>query len=188
VSTTAWIVIVVAIVVIVAIAVAVWMSSQQKRSRGLKDRFGPEYERTVDRVGDKGRAETMLAKRQERVEKLHIRELAPDERGRFADAWRSAQAHFVDAPGAAVNDAEELVTRVMQTRGYPVDDFEQRAADVSVDHPAVVSNYRSARQIAQKNQRGEATTEDLRQAMVHYRSLFDDLLGKQETARTEARR
>jgi hypothetical protein len=187
-TTTAWIVLIVAAIVVVVIALAAWLASQRKRSRGLRDRFGPEYERTVDRLGDRNRAETVLAKRQERVEKLNIRELAPDERTGFADSWRSTQARFVDSPGAAVNEAEDLVSRVMQTRGYPVNDFEQRAADVSVDHPTVVSNYRSARQIAQKNQRGEATTEDLRQAMVHYRSLFDELLGRQETVRTEARR
>jgi FtsZ-interacting cell division protein ZipA len=188
-STVAWIILVVAIVVVVAIAFAAWSMSQRKRSDRLRTQFGPEYDRAVDRLGDRRQAESVLEQRRERVEKLNLRELSPDDRSRFADAWRATQAKFVDSPAAAITDAERLVNEVMQARGYPTHgDFDQRAADISVDHPTVVSNYRDARSIAIKNERGQASTEDLRQAMVHYRALFEDLLGAQQATGTEARR
>jgi FtsZ-interacting cell division protein ZipA len=182
------IVIIVAVIVVVAIVAAALAFSKRQRSSKLRERFGPEYERTVNSVGDRSRAESMLEKRQERVEKFHIRDLAPEDQRRFGDAWRSTQARFVDSPSDAIRDAERLVTEVMTARGYPMADFEQRAADISVDHPDVVTNYRAARQVAQANERGEASTEDLRQAMVHYRALFEDLLGRQQPTRTEVRR
>lgn len=187
-NTVAWVILIVAVVVVVAILVAALAKSRQRQSQGLREQFGPEYDRAVDRTGNRKQAESVLEQRRERVEKLHIRDLAPQDRDRFAESWRATQARFVDSPAAAIGDAERLVTEVMQARGYPISDFDQRAADVSVDHPNVVSNYRKAREIAVKNERGEANTEDLRQAIVHYRALFEELLGRQETAQSEVRR
>src|SRR5205823_5284050 len=129
-----------------------------------------------------------LERRRERVEKLDIRPLASSDRERFGERWRSVQAQFVDDPSAATRVADELVAEVMQARGYPVGDFEQRAADVSVDHPLVVEHYRSAHALAVKNERNEVETEELRQALVHYRMLFDDLLGATAKETTEVRR
>jgi hypothetical protein len=174
-----WIVLIV--VLLVAAGVAIWYTQQQK-SRQLQARFGPEYERSVQEVGDRRRAEAELERRAERVAHLEIRPLSPEDRDRFTEAWRSVQALFVDAPNRAITEADRLVTEVMRVRGYPVTDFEQRAADISVDHPRVVEHYRAAYAIARSSHRGEATTEDLRQAMVHYRALFEDLL---ETAPAE---
>jgi hypothetical protein len=173
------IIIVIALVVIAAIAaIAIWFWTQRNRSEHLRERFGPEYERVVDRVGDRKQAENVLASHEKRVEKLQIRELGEAERDRYSTAWSSAQAQFVDDPGGAIRQADTLVIEVMQARGYPMGDFERRAADVSVDHPRTVSDYRTAHEIAQRQQRGEASTEDLRSAMLCYRSLFDDLLQK----------
>jgi hypothetical protein len=155
---------------------AAWLVLQRRRSAYLRERFGPEYERAVQQIGDRRRAETELEQREKRVEQLQIRPLPLSEAQRFADAWRQVQARFVDDPSGAVADADRLVAEVMQARGYPVGDFEQRAADISVDHPDVVEHYRVAHRIALANERGQATTEDLRQAMVHYRALFGHLL------------
>jgi hypothetical protein len=185
---TGVIVLIVALVVLGAIAAWFWTTRQ--RSARLHQRFGPEYERTVARSGDQGRAEKTLQAREERVEKLHIQPLSEADRSRFADAWRSAQAQFVDDPPGAIREADRLVGEAMQARGYPIGNFEQRAADISVDHPQVVSNYRAAHAIAGRQERGEASTDDLRQAMLHYRELFDELLGRAPTAQavpTEAR-
>jgi Tfp pilus assembly protein PilX len=168
------------LVVVVALAVVVVLLgvvlAGKRRSAKLQERFGPEYTRAVDASGDKRRAESELAAREKRVEKMSLRPLEAAERDRFSQSWKAAQARFVDEPARAVTDAGGLVKEVMLARGYPMGDFEQRAADISVDHPAVVSNYRAAREIAQKNDGGGATTEDLRQAMVHYRALFQELL------------
>jgi hypothetical protein len=184
-----WVWVIVAVIIaLVVIAILAWMTTRQRRSRRLREHFGPEYHRVATSVKDEGRAEKILEERRKRVEKLDIRPLSAEDRGRFGQAWREAQARFVDSPSDAITEGDRLVTEVMRARGYPTDDFDQRAADISVDHPHVVSNYRSARSIALKNERGEATTEDLRMAMVHYRSLFDELLGAQETAGTEAQR
>jgi hypothetical protein len=167
-----WLVIgIVAAVVIIGI---LWMATRKRRTEALKERFGPEYDRTLREHGK--RAETVLAEREKRVERFPIRELAADERERFVTEWRTVQSRFVDDPNAAVTEADELVSRLMQTRGYPMSNFDQRAADLSVDHPKVVDNYRAAHEIALRHRRGEATTEDLRQAIIYYRSLFDDLL------------
>jgi hypothetical protein len=171
--------------VAVVVVLALLAVSRRRRSEELREHFGPEYERAVDQYGDKQKAEAELAAREKRVRSLDIRPLAPDERDRFAAAWQRAQARFVDEPSKAIADADRLVKEVMQARGYPVGDFEQRAADISVDHPDVVTNYRAAREIADRNDGGKATTEDLRQAMVHYRSLFEELL---ETAEPETTR
>jgi hypothetical protein len=180
-----WIWIVIALAVVAVIAVAAWMLTSRRRSEQLRNDFGPEYDRTLNAYGDRGRAERELAARQERVEKLNIHPLDPAERTRFVEQWRSTQARFVDDPSAAIREADQLIGDVMRTRGYPVGDFEARAADISVDHPDVVSNYRAAHALAIANDQGKASTEDLRQAMVHYRALFEDLLetSRQATAR-----
>src|SRR5262249_21923124 len=148
---------------------------RRRQTELLQSRFGPEYERTVRDLGT-SRAEQTLLDRARRVEKLRIRELTADERGRFVTEWQLLQSRFVDAPHQAVTEADRLVDHLMVARGYPVTDFEQRAADISVDHPRVVDNYRAAHHIALRHRRGEATTEDLRKAVLCYRSLFDDLL------------
>jgi hypothetical protein len=168
------------IVGILVLAVVGWLVWQRQRSEQLRARYGPEYERTVTQVGDKRRAESELLKRQQRVEQLDIRPLSAEQQTGYLQQWRSAQARFVDDPKGAVTDADRLVEDVMKMRGYPVSDFDQRAADLSVHHPRVVDNYRAARDIAHRHRRGEATTEDLRQAMVHYRGLFEDLLEDRE--------
>jgi len=172
-------VIILAVVVVVIVGAVAWMM-MQRRSEDLRKRFGPEYDRVISERGDARKAESELAARQKRVDRFDIRPLESTERDQFIDAWRATQARFVDAPAEAINDADRLVSEVMQARGYPVGDFDQRAADVSVDHPIVVENYRAARAIVAANQRGEASTEDLRQAIVHYRALFEDLLETRE--------
>jgi hypothetical protein len=152
----------------------------QRRTQELRKRFGPEYDRVISERGDTRQAESELAARQKRVDKLNIRPIESEQREHFIEAWRLTQARFVDAPAEAIKDADRLVSQVMQARGYPVGNFEQRAADVSVDHPIVVENYRAARAIAVANEREQASTEDLRQAIVHYRALFEDLLETRE--------
>ena len=172
-STTA---LVITVLVTVAAAVGIFLYLRRRRSELLRKDFGPEYNRTLDQLGNQRKAEAELAARKERVHKLEIRGLTADERSQFADSWRRTQSLFVDEPSRAVGDADGLVKKLMQARGYPVGDFERRAADVSVDHPRVVTNYRAAHDIAARNKSGKATTEDLRQAMMHYRSLFEELL------------
>src|SRR6266540_2257488 len=173
-DTWVWIVIVVAVVV-AALLIAMFAIGGRRR-RGLQERFGPEYDRTVESSGDRRAAERDLREREERHEELDIRELTPAARDRYFDEWRVVQTRFVDSPGDAVTEADTLVQQVMRDRGYPVDDFETRAEAVSVDHPHVVENYRAAHTVWAANERGEATTEDLRQSLVHYRSLFEELL------------
>jgi hypothetical protein len=153
---------------------------QRRRTEDLRKQFGPEYDRAISDLGDQRHAEAELAARQERVQKLNIRELPAEDRERYINAWHSTQSQFVDEPAAAIKDADRVVAEVMRARGYPIGDFEQRVADISVDHPHVVENYRAAHAIALANERGEASTEDLRQAMVHFRSLFEDLLETKE--------
>jgi hypothetical protein len=167
--------IVLIVIAAIAIVFGVVMYIQKQRTRRLRTQFGPEYDRLVH-GGNQRRAEEELLRRQKRIEKFHIRELNQAEIDRFANSWRAVQAHFVDAPKEAVADADRLVREVMTTRGYPMSNFEQSAADISVDHPRVVQNYRAAHEIAARDAAGKATTEDLRQAMVHYRALFEDLL------------
>jgi hypothetical protein len=159
----------------VALLAAVYMLKRKKSDR-LKRRFGPEYERTVEQLGDSSRAEADLVAREKRVERLHIIPLSAADADRFRLAWNTLQGRFVDSPKGAVVQADQLVCELMQKRGYPMGDFERRAADISVDHPAVVANYRAARAIALRDKSGESTTEDLRNAVVHYRALFDELL------------
>lgn len=168
--------IIVAAVVLVAVAVIGYLIVRQQRSKALREQFGPEYERAVDEYGGKGRAESVLAGREKRVQKLAIRPLAPEARSRFAARWKTVQARFVDDPAAAISDADALVAQVMSDRGYPMADFDQRAADISVDHPDVVDHYRTAHDIAQLHRQRPVSTEDLRKAFLHYRALFSSLL------------
>src|SRR5580700_304084 len=172
------VIVLVAAVVILVIALLAWVYVRKRRSTtaSLRQKFGPEYERAVQKHGSERKAEAKLADRQERVEKLKIRDLDPTERERFSKQWESVQSRFVDSPKGAVAEADDLVSSVMKARGYPVSDFDQRAADISVDHPRVVENYRSAHGIALRVGKDQATTEDLRTAMIHYRSLFEDLV------------
>jgi hypothetical protein len=175
-DTWVWIVIIAAIILVV-LAIA-YVVSTGRRRRGLQDRFGPEYDRTVESADSRRKAEADLRDREQRHEELDIRELSPAARDRYSEQWRVVQTRFVDAPGDAVREADSLVQHVMRDRGYPVDDFETRAGAVSVDHPHVVENYRAAHGVWAANERGQATTEDLRQSLVHYRSLFEELLGR----------
>ena len=165
-------------VVILVIAVVAWLYVQKRRSTtaGLRQKFGPEYERAVRQQGSERKAEAKLADRQVRVDKLNIRDLDPMERERFSKQWKSVQSRFVDSPRGAVAEADDLLSSLMKARGYPVSDFDQRAADISVDHPRVVENYRSAHEIALRVGKNGASTEDLRTAMIHYRSLFEELV------------
>lgn len=172
-------------IVVIAIIVAIAFASGRARSRRLQQRFGPEYERTIRATGDRTAAERELQARENRVRRMHIEELPAGARERYTEEWRTVQTRFVDEPSAALQQADVLVTNVMRDRGYPMDNFDQAVADISPDHPQVVENYRIAHDIAARTTRGEATTEDQRQAMVHYRTLFNDLLGTSE--RTNAR-
>ena len=163
-------------VAILAIGVAVWMYMQKKRTQDLRSKFGPEYDKAIDIHRGRAHAESDLEKREKRVAKFNIRSLRDDERVKYAEDWRVEQSLFVDDPRTAVKHADILVQDVMKQRGYPVSDFEQNAADLSVDHPRVVDNYRVAHDIAILDGRGQSSTEDLRKAMVSYRALFEDLL------------
>jgi len=171
-STWIWVVIAVVVVVLVLAAVAL----PRMRSRRLQQQFGPEYERTVASTGDRRAAEQDLHHREQRRRDLEIRALEPEARDAYADRWRRTQERFVDMPAEAVGEADALVQQVMRDRGYPVGDFEQRARDISVDHPGVVTEYHAAHEVSVLNERGQASTEQLREAMVHYRALFADLL------------
>lgn len=153
-----------------------WMIVRRRHHHRLRERFGSEYDRVLESTGDRRAVEEELLRREQRVMQFDIRPLSPEQRSRYAEDWRMVQASFVDTPAPAVADADTLVTEVMRMRGYPMGDFEQRAEDLSVDHPRVVENYRAARGLAVRTERGEADTEDLRQAMIHYRELFEDLL------------
>ncbi len=172
-ETWVWIVIAAAVVVVL---LAMWAAARKRRTSHLQEGFGPEYDRTIEEAGSRRKAESELSDREKRREELDITPLAPGARDRFADRWGTVQQRFVDDPDGALNDAHVLVVEVMRERGYPTDDFEQRAADVSVDHPHVVENYRAAYAISERT---DADTEEQRQAMVHYRALFDELLETQ---------
>ena len=150
--------------------------TRRKRSERLHDHFGPEYDHTVETLGDEKKAQTELEGRQKHVKALDIQPLSVEERERYLADWTAVQSKFVDEPGQAIVDADHLIMEVMQTRAYPVSDFEQRAADISVNYPALVSNYRAARVIALKNEQHQADTEELRQSLIYYRSLFEELL------------
>lgn len=172
-STLAWIILA---GIVALVLFATWSIYQKKQSRRLKERFGPEYGRSVDDLGSRTKAETELKAREKRVELLTIIPLTPSEASRFSQTWKDLQSRFVDNPKSAVAQADELVRELMLKRGYPMGDFEHRAADISVDHPEVVAHYRAAQAIVVRDKRGEADTEELRKAVVHYRALFDELL------------
>ncbi len=176
---TTTLIIAIAVVVVIALLVA-WLLVRRRRTEQLRGRFGKEYERTVREVGDQRKAEDLLADRQERVAAFRIRALSRDEAARYRDAWRRVQARFVDEPREAVADADRIITDVMHTRGYPTADFEARTEHLSVDHARTVEHYRAAHAIVDRQDRGQAGTEDLRQAMMHFRALFDDLVGAED--------
>jgi hypothetical protein len=173
---------IVAVVVAVLIIAAVILTRKRRREH-LRENFGPEYDRAVAVHGSPARAEAVLADREKRVHSLSIKHLSASDRATYTAEWEAVQRRFVDDPAMAVSEADSLVNRVMTARGYPMGDFEQRAADISVDYPTVVQNYRLARDIAARHSTGQASTEELRQAMVHYRSLFAELL---EASKDEA--
>jgi len=174
-----WIILVGAIA-LALIGLGAWFAYQRKQSHRLQERFGTEYGRTVDELKSRTKAESNLKEREKRVERLNIAPLTPSEAARFIQAWKTLQRGFVDNPKGVVVTADQLVRELMLKRGYPMGDFEHRAADISVDHPAVVQNYRAAQAIAMRDERGEASTEDLRKAVVHFRALFDELLEVRE--------
>ena len=185
--TTTEVVTIIAFVVIVAAAIGTLRFLRKRRTERLRSKFGgAEYARAVKEGGDRRHAEAKLEERTERVESFHVRPLAPADRVRFADSWRKIQARFVDGPAGAVAEADQLLGDVMSTRGYPVSEFEQRAADISVDHPFVLENYRKAHEIALRQTNGQASTEDLRLAMIHYRTLFEELVSEPETPHMKA--
>lgn len=185
---TTYIIITVVLVLVILGAVLGLVFARRRRSEQLHDKFGPEYDHTVQTMGDEKKAQTELNERQKHVEALDIRPLSVSERERYLADWTAVQSKFVDEPGQAIVDADRLIIEVMQVRAYPVSDFEQRAADISVNYPALVSNYRSARDIAIKNEQHQANTEELRQAMIYYRSLFDELLKTEAVVEEEKKR
>jgi hypothetical protein len=172
--------------VLVVAGIVAWFSLRKRRTEKLRAQFGAEYDRAVKEDGGRRHAEAGLKERTARVESLNIRPLTAGDRGRFVESWSRVQARFVDGPGGAVTEADQLLRDVMSTRGYPVSDFEQRAADISVDHPLVMENYRTAHAIAVRQTQGQANTEDLRQAMIHYRTLFDELVGEPDLTSAKA--
>jgi hypothetical protein len=165
-----WAWVLVAVAVIIVVALVVWKALRARRTRTLQGRFGPEYDRTVDRADGRREAEADLAARAKRRDELDIRPLPTASRDRYVEEWQHVQARFVDDPRGAVQEADTLIQSVLRERGYPVDDFDQRAADLSVDHPQVVENYRNGHRLS------TGDTEEQRQAMVHYRALFDELV------------
>jgi hypothetical protein len=177
-----WVWIVAAVAIVVVLAALLWGVVTSRRRRELQEGFGPEYDRTVAEAPSRREAESDLRERRERHDEFDIRPLSPDARERYAQEWEATQARFVDAPESAIRDADDLIQQVMRERGYPVEDFDQRAADLSVDHPDVVENYRRGHELARRTVRGEGDTESLRQALVHYRALFEELLVAEDRA------
>jgi hypothetical protein len=183
---TIQIAIIIAVVALLVAGIAILFSIRKRKTERLRTQFGgAEYNRAVKEGGSRQKAEAVLDKRADRVESFHMQPLGPGDRARFVESWRGVQARFVDGPGGALTEADQLLRDVMSTRGYPVSDFEQRAADISVDHPLVLEHYRSAHEVAVRQTQGQASTEDLRQAIIHYRALFEELVGEPELARTK---
>jgi len=172
----AWVWVLIAVGIAAVLALVVWQAFARRRTGRLQEQFGPEYNRAVDGATSKREAEADLQAREERRRQLDVRPLSQAARGRYMETWRITQAQFVDDPRGAVQSADSLIRSVMAERGYPVEDFEQRAADVSVDHPQVVENYRRGHSLARASAGGDQSTENLRQAMRHYRALFDELV------------
>ncbi len=166
------------LVIVVLAVIAIWLWMQQRRTASLKSHFGPEYVRTVHEVGNERKAEAILAQREKRVSTYKIKPLPNEMRAHFVEVWRNVQAQFVDDPKYAVTRADDLLGEVMIARGYPMAEFDQRTEDLSVDHPHVIQHYRTAHDIAVRHSQGEASTEDLRTAMINYRALFDDLVNE----------
>jgi hypothetical protein len=186
-STTEIALIAALVVVLAAVIAAFLLQRKRRRTKRLRTQFGgAEYARAVEQGGNRRKAEAGLEERAQRVEAFHVRPLAAGDRARFVESWRGIQSRFVDGPAGAVSEADRLLGDVMSTRGYPVADFEQRAADISVDHPLVLENYRTAHEIALRQTGGKATTEELRQAMVHYRTLFEELVSEPVVSRASA--
>jgi hypothetical protein len=171
-----WVWIVIAAVAVIVVLGVIWGATRAKRSRGLRDTFGREYDRTVEQAGGRRAAEKELSERQKRHDELELRPLSPEARDRYVRRWQSTQARFVDDPKGAVAEADALVQDVMQERGYPAKDFDRRVSDISVDHPDLAEKYRTADGIARAAERGEASTEDMRHSVRHYRALFTELL------------
>jgi|SRR5919108_6298501 FtsZ-interacting cell division protein ZipA len=182
----AWVWIVIAVAAVVVVLAVLWGATRTRRTRSLQERFGREYDRTVENAGDRREAERELKEREKRHEELELRPLTPEAHERYVQEWQATQGRFVDDPAGAVADADVLVKRVMKDRGYPVEDFEQRAADISVDHPDLVEKYRTAHGIAQASERGEASTEDQRHSVRHYRALLEELLVSEDREKTRA--
>jgi hypothetical protein len=171
-----------ALIAFLAVGIAVFLMQRKRRTERLRTKFGgAEYARAIEKGGNRRDAEAGLEKRTQRVEEFHIHPLAAGDRARFVESWRGVQSRFVDGPAGAVTEADQLLGDVMSTRGYPVSEFEQRSADISVDHPLVLESYRKAHDIALRQTRGQANTEDLRQAMVYYRTLFEELINEPAT-------
>lgn len=184
---TTELVLIIALVVVVVAGIAAFLWRRKRRTERLRTQFGgAEYARAVEEGGNRQHAEAGLEQRTQRVEAFHVRPLSAGDRERFVESWRGVQARFVDGPAGAVTEADQLLGDVMSARGYPVSAFEQRVADISVDHPLVLENYRTAHEIALRQVRGQANTEELRQAMVHYRTLFEELVGEPEMPLTKA--
>lgn len=183
-TTAGWILIIVGIIIL---AVILWLLDRRRTGR-LRSKFGPEYDHAVRTEGGAHRAASVLEKREKRVSKYQIRRLTPEDRNMYATEWRRVQEHFVDDPRMAVAEADRLINKALGTCGYPMAGFEQQAEDLSVEHPRVVENYRLAHEIALRDARGAASTEDLRRAMQHYRTLFEDVLGTRVTEHEEVRR
>jgi len=177
----------VGIAIALVAGLAIWFLVRQRRSKSLRERFGPEYDRVILQEGDKHRGEGILEFRERKRDRLHIRPLSEASRQEFSARWNRVQGQFVDDPGGSVAQADQLVSAIMQARGYPIGNFEELADVISVDHPSVVNNYRGAHAIAAGNTAGQVTTEGLRKAMVHYRSLFDELLHDSVPERRELR-
>jgi len=173
-----WEIVTIALAALALLAALVWAYYGAERSRRLRSHFGEEYDRTVTQFGDRRRAESNLSRRKARVDRLDIRPLRVEDRERFQSSWQRCQSHFVDDPIGAVYEADELVLEIMRVRGYPIHDVEERFEDISASYPWLASDYRRAREIVARHRRGDASTEVIRQAMVHYRKIFSELLGE----------
>jgi hypothetical protein len=181
--TTTELVVIIGVAALLVAGITAFLVDRKRRSERLRAQFGgAEYARAVKQDGNRRDAEARLEERTQRVEGFHVRPLGAADRARFVESWRGVQSRFVDGPAGAVTEADLLLGDVMSTRGYPVSNFGQRAADISVDHPLVLDNYRNAHEIALRQVRGQATTEELRQAMVHYRTLFEELINERDEA------
>ena len=175
---------VIGVVVAICIVIAITLIVKNQRSRRLKTRFGPEYNRAIEETGNKTQAEAKLEKLAKRVQSFKLNELPSNARADFVVAWQKIQGRFVDDPKGALAEADKLIQEIMMARGYPVTEFEQRAADLSVDHPLIVEHYRAGHDISVRHSQGQATTEDMRQAMIHYRTLFGELAGEPDLTRS----